>query len=50
VQLTALDVAKTSADMNLPGFGLHPLHKDLIGHWSIKVNGIPIKRLGLLVA
>jgi proteic killer suppression protein len=39
VQLTALDVAKTPADMNLPGYALHSLHRELLGHWSIKVNG-----------
>ncbi len=25
--------------MDLPGWNLHPLHKDLLGHWSVKVNG-----------
>ena len=25
--------------MNAPGWGLHPLHGDLKGHWTVKVNG-----------
>ena len=25
--------------MNLPGWNLHALSKDLAGHWSVKVNG-----------
>ncbi|MDW5265431.1 MULTISPECIES: type II toxin-antitoxin system RelE/ParE family toxin [Acidobacteriaceae] len=39
MQLTALNVAKAPADMNLPGYALHSLHRELLGHWSIKVNG-----------
>lgn len=37
--LRALDVAVEPAEMNLPGFGLHSLHGDLKGHWSVVVNG-----------
>jgi len=34
-----LSRAKTATDMNAPGWKLHPLHGDLKGHWSVKVNG-----------
>lgn len=37
--LARLDSAKTPNDMNLPGWGLHPLTGKLDGHWSVKVNG-----------
>ena len=39
VQLFQLNRAKSSSDMNAPGWKLHPLKKDLTGHWSVKVNG-----------
>jgi len=39
VQLFQLSRAKTATDMNAPGWKLHPLHGDLKGHWSVKVNG-----------
>ncbi|MDI1243008.1 MAG: type II toxin-antitoxin system RelE/ParE family toxin [bacterium] len=38
-QLFALDNAISAADMNAPGWRLHPLHGDLYGHWSIDVSG-----------
>ena len=38
-QLARLDQAQAAQDMNLPGWGLHPLHGDLNGHWSVSVNG-----------
>ncbi|RTL48869.1 MAG: peptidase [Rhodocyclaceae bacterium] len=38
-QLARLDVAKEAADMNVPGWGLHPLTGQLAGHFSITVNG-----------
>jgi proteic killer suppression protein len=38
-QLARLDVAKTAADMNVPGWGLHSLTGQLAGHYSITVNG-----------
>lgn len=38
-QLARLDQARQSQDMNLPGWGLHPLHGSLAGHWSVSVNG-----------
>jgi proteic killer suppression protein len=38
-QLGRLDVAKTAADMNMPGWGLHQLTGQLAGHFSITVNG-----------
>ncbi|TEA78222.1 type II toxin-antitoxin system RelE/ParE family toxin [Allopusillimonas ginsengisoli] len=37
--LRALDVASEPGELNLPGFGLHPLHGNLRGYWSIVVNG-----------
>lgn len=38
-QLTRLDLAKTPADMRLPGWRLHPLEGRLAGHYSVTVNG-----------
>ncbi len=38
-QLLRLDIAKTPNDMNLPGWHLHALEHDLVGHYSIWVNG-----------
>lgn len=37
--LRALNVAKLPAEMNLPGFELHPLKGNLAGHWAVSVNG-----------
>ncbi len=37
--LTALDTAKTIADMDIPGFRLHPLKGEGRGRWSVWVNG-----------
>jgi proteic killer suppression protein len=39
IQLFALNRAKSPKDMDAPGWNLHPLHRELLGHWSIKVNG-----------
>jgi proteic killer suppression protein len=36
--LTALDAASGPTDMNAPGYGLHPLHGDLEGHWAVSVS------------
>ena len=38
-QLATLDAAKGPADMNLPGWDLHPLKGRLANQWSISVNG-----------
>lgn len=38
-QLARLDIAKCPADMNTPGWKLHPLVGDLAGHYSVTVNG-----------
>lgn len=38
-QLARLDQAQQPQDMNLPGWGLHSLHGNLDGHWSVSVNG-----------
>ena len=39
LQLSALDTAQVIDDLNIPGFGLHPLKGKLKGRWSIWVNG-----------
>lgn len=39
VQLFALNRARSARDMDAPGWELHPLFGNLLGHWSIKVNG-----------
>lgn len=36
--LYRLDEAETIDDLNIIGWGLHPLSGDLKGFWSIKVN------------
>ena len=38
-QLLRLDNATNPADMNLPGWKLHPLVGELVGHYSVTVNG-----------
>ena len=37
--LARLDAAKEPADMNLPGFQLHPLRGRLAGFWAVSVSG-----------
>jgi proteic killer suppression protein len=37
--LAALDAASRPADLNLPGYDLHPLKGDRAGTWSISVSG-----------
>ncbi|MCL5743252.1 MAG: type II toxin-antitoxin system RelE/ParE family toxin [Acidobacteria bacterium] len=37
--LTLLDAAGTLAELNLPGYRLHPLKGDWKGFWSITVSG-----------
>jgi toxin HigB-1 len=37
--LSRLDEAKTSADMNVPGWRLHSLEGALQDHYSVTVNG-----------
>jgi proteic killer suppression protein len=39
ILLTALDVASKPADMNAPGYGLHPLRGGLEGHWAVSISG-----------
>lgn len=39
MQLTALDTAHTIDDMDIPGFGLHPLKGAMRGRWAVSVNG-----------
>ena len=39
LQLAALDTAQEIADMDLPGYRLHPLKGGNVGRWSITVNG-----------
>ena len=38
-QLTRLDEAKNLDDMNVPGWGLHPLQGKPLGRYAITVNG-----------
>lgn len=38
-QLAQLDAASNARDMDIPGWRLHPLSGDLVGHWSVWVNG-----------
>lgn len=37
--LSLLDIADSANDLDLPGFGLHPLKGGLDGHFAVKVNG-----------
>lgn len=39
MQLTALETAMDIQDMDIPGFGLHPLKGKQKGRWSITVSG-----------
>lgn len=39
LQLAKLDTAKGPDDMAMPGWKLHPLSRDLAGHWSVWVSG-----------
>ena len=39
LQLSALDTAHVIDDLDLPGFGLHPLKGPMRGRWAISVNG-----------
>lgn len=38
-QLSALDAASCTEDMNRPGWDCHPLKGNLSGQWSVSVNG-----------
>lgn len=38
LQLARLDAAVGPADMNLPGWRLHPLKGMLAGHWAVWVD------------
>jgi len=38
-QLRQLNDATNASDMNMPGWRLHPLTGDLLGLWSVSVNG-----------
>ncbi|MFI5022573.1 MAG: type II toxin-antitoxin system RelE/ParE family toxin [Alphaproteobacteria bacterium] len=39
VLLTTLSTSKNPADMNLPGFRLHPLKGKRKGQWAVSVSG-----------
>ena len=39
LQLTALHAASQPEDMAVPGWKLHPLGRELAGHWSVWGNG-----------
>jgi RelE-like toxin of type II toxin-antitoxin system HigB len=36
---SAVDAATCAANMNAPGYALHPLKGDLEGHWTVRVSG-----------
>jgi proteic killer suppression protein len=36
--LLALSAATRAEDMNLPGFGLHPLKGERAGTWAVSIN------------
>ena len=36
--LARLDEATKPEDMNVPGFGLHPLKGTLTGYWAVRVS------------
>lgn len=38
LQLTRLNAATAPTDMNSPGWRLHPLKGDPVGHWSVDVS------------
>ena len=37
--LAALDAAASATELDHPGYKLHPLKRNLKGHWSVWVNG-----------
>ncbi|MFN2289235.1 MAG: type II toxin-antitoxin system RelE/ParE family toxin [Chromatocurvus sp.] len=39
MQLAALDTAMEISDLDIPGYGLHPLKGNRKGIWSITVSG-----------
>lgn len=39
LQLFQLNRSRSFRDMNAPGWELHELRGNLVGHWSVKVNG-----------
>jgi len=39
LQLAALATAHAIADLDIPGFALHPLNGEMRGRWSISVSG-----------
>ena len=39
MQLAAIDTAHEIDDIDIPGFGLHPLKGNRAGIWSISVSG-----------
>jgi toxin HigB-1 len=38
-RLQLLDYARSPSDMDMPGWGLHPLTGDRKGHWAVRVSG-----------
>lgn len=39
IQLTTLNQASSAQDMNVAGWGFHPLTGNLKSHYAVKVNG-----------
>lgn len=38
-RMAILNRATSPNAMNIPGWNLHPLRKELAGHWAVKVSG-----------
>ncbi len=39
LQLGKLDSSSGPRDMDLPGWRLHPLKGELVGHWAVSISG-----------
>ena len=37
--LARLEIAERPQDLALPGYRLHPLQGDMLGHWAVSVSG-----------
>jgi proteic killer suppression protein len=38
-RMALLNRATSPSGMNVPGWNLHPLHKELAGHWAVRFGG-----------
>jgi len=39
ILLTSLNTARSAAELNLPGYRLHPLKGERKGQWAVRVSG-----------